>query len=98
MAVLAAGILIGLVPSACSAIWQSLELLELRTLYESMTKTITVTWPNGSKTTYTGCTGYSKADNGTVSFAGHKGNDSAPLGEYVIGHGQYAEVEVLTDS
>ena len=92
------GILIGLIPGAASAHQSANDLAALQARYEALMKTVTATWPNGSKTTYYNCTGYSKADNGTVSFSGRKGSTDAPVGEYVIGHGQYQEVEAIPEA
>ncbi len=98
LAALGLGILLGIAPRWSSAMGAAAELKDLRHQYEAMMKTITVTWPNSSKTTYYGCSDYVKSDNGTISFTGRKGSDTAAVGDYVLGHGQYAEVEVITAS
>lgn len=70
------------------------ELREVRREIASMTSTITVT-RDGGTTTYYLCTDVEISDNGTWTFKGRKGSDSAPEGTYSIGHGTYDEIEQL---
>lgn len=92
--VLALTLLAALIPPYLSLANATAELRELQTRVRTMTSTITVTRDSGT-TVYHECTNYVRSDNGTISFTGRKGSDSAPEASYVLGHGTYIEVEVV---
>ncbi len=95
---LALTLLVVLTPSYLSLASASNEVRQLKKQIRQMTYTITITWPDSTTTVYYDCTNYVRSDNGTVSFTGKKGSDTAPEGDYVIGHGQYTEIEKIVNT
>ena len=98
LAAVGVALLLALVPPYVTLAQASTEIQDLQKRLQTMTSTITVTWPDGGGTTvFYDCTGYVKSDNGTVSFNGREGSDTAPLGDHVFGHGQYTKISKIPD-